>query len=226
MHHEHEVERKAEPGEVSPLWARARREPHRPRLPARPREGRPALRLPAYRGTIPPPKRPLVRPRPAHRGHRAAARRRPGRRVRPRPHRASTAASRMGQRIGPPRARPRQRRAADPRTRWSRSGRPTRRAATGTPGTTSRRRWTRNFDGRRPLPDRRRGPLPLHHDQARLLSRGATTSTPGARPTSTSRSSAARSPSGWSRRCTSPATRCSTTTRSSTRSAIRPRGSA
>ena len=40
---------------------------------------------------------------------------------------------------------------------------------------------------RRPLHDRRRGPLPLRHDQARALSRGATTTTPGARRTSTSR---------------------------------------
>ena len=64
-------------------------------------------------------------------------------------------------------------------------------------------------DGRLPLPDR----------QARRLSRGRTTPTPGGRPTSTSRSSGARSPSGWSRRCTSPATRCSRSTRSSTPSA-------
>ena len=39
--------------------------------------------------------------------------------------------------------------------------------------------------------------------------RGATTTTPGARRTSISRCSAARSRSGWSRRCTSPATRSS-----------------
>ena len=54
-----------------------------------------------------------------------------------------------------------------------------------------------HFDGRRPLPHRRRraatassrsGPAPIP---------GATTSTPGAPPTSTSRCSAAPSPSGW-----------------------------
>ena len=47
--------------------------------------------------------------------------------------------------------------------------------------------------------------------------RGRTTPTPGGPRTSTSRCSAARSPSGWSPRCTSRTTRCSPRTRSSTR---------
>ena len=74
---------------------------------------------------------------------------------------------------------------------------------------------------RRPGADRRRGPLPVRHDQARARTRGATTTTPGGRRTSTSRCSAGRSPSGWSPRCTSRTTRCSPRTRSSTRSATR-----
>ena len=45
---------------------------------------------------------------------------------------------------------------------------------------------------------------------SRARIRGATTRTRGGRRTSTSRCSAARSRSGWSRRCTSPAIRCST----------------
>ena len=61
---------------------------------------------------------------------------------------------------------------------------------------------------RGPLPDRRRRPLPLRDDQAGRLSRGATTRTRGGRRTSTSRCSAARSPTGSSPRCTSRATRC------------------
>ena len=78
---------------------------------------------------------------------------------------------------------------------------------------------------RRALRHRRRGPLPVHDDQAGRRTRGATTTTRGARPTSTSRCSAGRSPSGSSPRCTSRATRSSPTTRSSTRSAIRGRAS-
>ena len=41
------------------------------------------------------------------------------------------------------------------------------------------------------------GTLPLRHDQARAPTRGGTTPTPGGRRTSTSRCSAAPSPSGW-----------------------------
>ena len=78
--------------------------------------------------------------------------------------------------------------------------------------------------GRGPVPDRRRRHLPVHHRQARRRIRGATTRTRGVRRTSTSRSSAGCSPSGSSRRCTSRATRCSRSTRSSTRCAIRRRG--
>lgn len=52
--------------------------------------------------------------------------------------------------------------------------------------------------------------------------RGATIRMRGARITSTSRCSATTSVRGWSRRCTSPATRCSRTTRSS-RARRRPR---
>jgi hypothetical protein len=55
--------------------------------------------------------------------------------------------------------------------------------------------------------------------------RGATTTTPGARRTFTSRCSAGRSRSGWSPRCTSLATRCCRSTRSSTRSPTRRPGS-
>ena len=49
--------------------------------------------------------------------------------------------------------------------------------------------------GRRALPHRRRGPLPLHHDQARRLSVGQPPQRVAARSTSTSPSSGARSPS-------------------------------
>ena len=49
---------------------------------------------------------------------------------------------------------------------------------------------------RRALRHRRRGPLHVHDDQARARTRGATTTTPGGRRTSTSRCSAARSRSG------------------------------
>ena len=59
----------------------------------------------------------------------------------------------------------------------------------------------------------------------RAPTRGGTTTTPGARRTSISRCSAARSPSGWSPRCTSPATRCCRSTRSSTRCPTRRPGS-
>ncbi len=51
--------------------------------------------------------------------------------------------------------------------------------------------------------------------------RGRTTPTRGGRPTSTSRSSGARSPTAWSPRCTSRAIRSSRPTRSSSRSATR-----
>ena len=78
-----------------------------------------------------------------------------------------------------------------------------------------------NFDGRRALPHRRPGPLPVRDHQAGPV--------PVAEPpqrlarvrTSTSRSSATRSCSAWSRRCTSRATRCSPRTRSSCRCRIR-----
>ena len=69
-------------------------------------------------------------------------------------------------------------------------------------------------DARAATSSRRSSPAPT---------RGATTTTPGGRRTSTSRCSAARSPSAWSPRCTSRTTRCSARTRSSTRSR-RPRG--
>ena len=54
-----------------------------------------------------------------------------------------------------------------------------------------------NFTGAGPLRDRRRGPLPLHHGQAGRLPVAATTRTPGAPRTSTSRCSGRRSPPGW-----------------------------
>ena len=49
----------------------------------------------------------------------------------------------------------------------------------------------------------------VHHRSSPAPTRGATTTTPGGRRTSTSRCSAPTSPSGWSPRCTSRATRCS-----------------
>ena len=71
---------------------------------------------------------------------------------------------------------------------------------------------------RRPLPHRRRGPLPVRHDQAGRLpvAQPPQRLAPGAHPLLAVRH--ARSPSGWSPRCTSRTTRCSPTTRSSTRS--------
>ena len=62
---------------------------------------------------------------------------------------------------------------------------------------------------RRPLPDRRRTAPTASPPSSPGRTRGATTTTPGGRRTSTSRCSAPTSPSGWSPRCTSPATRCS-----------------
>ena len=118
-----------------------------------------------------------------------------------------------------PRAGARQRRAAGAATRWSRSGRPTPAGATGTPVDNWPAPLDPNFTGVGPRADRRRGPLPVHHRSSPAPTRGATTTTPGARRTSTSRCSAGRSPSGWSPRCTSRATRCSSRTRSSTRCA-------
>ena len=64
---------------------------------------------------------------------------------------------------------------------------------------------------------RRGRPVPVRHHPARRLSVGEPLQRLAARRTSTSRCSAGRSPSGWSPRCTSPATRCCRSTRSSTR---------
>ncbi len=74
-----------------------------------------------------------------------------------------------------------------------------------------------HFDGRRPGAHRRAGPLPSSPPSSPAPTRGATTTTPGGRRTSTSRCSAGPSPSGWSPRCTSRTTRCSARTRSSAR---------
>ena len=73
---------------------------------------------------------------------------------------------------------------------------------------------------RPPLHRRRALPAPARtaptgsRPSSRGRTRGRTTTTPGARRTSTSRCSAPTSPSAWSPRCTSPATRCSRSTRS------------
>ena len=87
-----------------------------------------------------------------------------------------------------------------------------------------RHRWDRwpapldpNFSGAGRCLTDDDGRYQLHHDQARARIRGATTTTPGGRRTSTSRCWGAPSRSGWSRRCTSRATRSSRMTRSSTR---------
>ena len=91
------------------------------------------------------------------------------------------------------RPRARRRRPADRPTRSSRSGRPTRPAATATSTTTGRAPLDPNFTGGGRAAHRRRRQLPLRHDPARRLPVEATTTTPGGRPTSTSRCSAGRS---------------------------------
>ena len=75
--------------------------------------------------------------------------------------------------------------------------------------TTTRRRSTRTSPASgRCLTDAER-PVPVRHHQARRLPVGEPPQRLARPRTSTSRCSAGRSPSGWSPRCTSPATRCS-----------------
>ena len=128
----------------------------------------------------------------AHRDHRAGLGARAGRRARPRPH---------------PPARRRAARRADHRARAACST-----ATAGRCRNTLVEIWQANAAGRyahdgrpppgaarpqlhrrRPLRDRRRGPLPVRHDQARRLPVANNHATPGARRTSTSRCSARRS---------------------------------
>ena len=71
-----------------------------------------------------------------------------------------------------------------------------------------------NFIGWRPRGDRRRRRATASSPSGPAPTRGRTITTPGGRPTSTSRCSAGRSPSASSPRCTSPTTRCSSRTRS------------
>ncbi len=73
-----------------------------------------------------------------------------------------------------------------------------------------------NFTGDgRTLTDAR-GPLPVQDRSSRVPTRGAIITTRGVRSTFTFRCSAMPTPRAWSRRCISPATRCSRSTRSST----------
>ena len=103
-------------------------------------------------------------------------------------------------------------------TRWWRSGRPTPPGATCTAGTTGRRRWTPTSPEPGAASPTTRGAIGSSPSSPGRT-RGATTTTRGDRPTSTSRSWGGPSPSGSSPRCTSPATRSSPMTPSSTRSA-------
>ena len=77
----------------------------------------------------------------------------------------------------------------------------------------ARRAARSEFSRRRPHADRCRGPLSFRHDQARRLSVEEPATTHGGRRTSISRCSDRRSRRGSSRRCISPAIRCSTTIR-------------
>ena len=72
------------------------------------------------------------------------------------------------------------------------------------------------FHGRRAHADRRRRAATASSPSGRASIRGATTTTRGARRTSTSRCSGRRSSPASSRRCTFPAIRCSTTIRCTT----------
>ena len=119
----------------------------------------------------------------------AAARRRAASRAGD--HDLTAPARRRAARRADHRPRPRARRptAGRCRTRWSRSGRPTPPAATGTRGDHWPAPLDPNFTGVGPLRDRRRGPLPRSSRSSRAPTRGATTTTPGARRTSTSRCS-------------------------------------
>ena len=136
--------------------------------------------------------------------------------LRPRPHAPARgrAARRADHRD---RARARRRRPAGAATRWSRSGRPTPPGATRHDGDQHPAPLDPNFTGAGRCLTDDDGPLPLRHRSSPAPTRGGTTTTPGGPRTSTSRCSGRRSPRGWSRRCTSPATRSSSRTRSSTR---------
>ena len=150
----------------------------------------------------------------ADRDHRAAARRGPGDggRRRPDPPARGRAAGAADHR---PRPGARQRRPAGARHAGRGVAGQRRRALPARRGQLARRRSTPTSPAwagasptaRAATSSRRSSPAPT---------RGATTTTPGGRRTSTSRCSGGRSPSAWSPRCTSRTTRCSSRTRSST----------
>ncbi len=165
---------------------------------------------PAYKSTIKraPSRAPVVLPHTLSEVTGPVVRAGDGERQGLRPHPRSTG-DRLGERIVVSGRRAGRGRSARCPAPWSRSGRRTRPAATSTRVDQHDAPLDPNFTRLRPHPHRRRRPVPLRDHPARRLSLAATTTMPGGPHTSISRCSGRPSPRAWSRRCTSPATRCS-----------------